>query len=138
MLVECVSKGGNLLLNVGPNAKGEIPRESVERLEAVGRWMDANSESIHGAGPAAVAKPDWGRYTAKGQTVFAHLFEKPVGTIRLAGLRRQVKRARLVADGSEVNLSTPWMVGENAADAFINLGGAQLPDDLDTVVALQR
>ena len=48
MLVECVSKGGNLLLNVGPDAKGRIPKESVKILEEVGEWMDENSKSIYG------------------------------------------------------------------------------------------
>ena len=46
MLVECVSKDGNLILNVGPNAKGEIPEESAEILEEVGRWMKKNGRSI--------------------------------------------------------------------------------------------
>ena len=47
-LVECVSKGGNYLLNVGPNALGEIPQESVERLEAVGEWLMKNEKLVFG------------------------------------------------------------------------------------------
>lgn len=39
-LVECVSKGGNMLLNVGPDAKGNIPEESMKRLEIIGKWME--------------------------------------------------------------------------------------------------
>ena len=38
-LVECVSKGGNFILNVGPDAKGKIPKESQDVLEAVGEWI---------------------------------------------------------------------------------------------------
>ena len=45
-LVECVSKGGNLLLNVGPDAKGNIPEESVKILKELAKWMKKNSESI--------------------------------------------------------------------------------------------
>ena len=45
-LVECVSKGGNLLLNVGPDARGNIPEESIERLAEIGKWMKKNGESI--------------------------------------------------------------------------------------------
>ena len=48
MLVECVSKNGNLILNVGPEASGKIPEESVRILESVGEWMRANSKSIYG------------------------------------------------------------------------------------------
>ncbi len=65
-LVECVSKNGNMLLNVGPNAKGEIPLESEEILAEVGAWMQQNGESLYGCGLADLPKPEWGRYTQKG------------------------------------------------------------------------
>jgi len=136
-LVECVSKNGNLLLNVGPTARGEIPPESVERLEAVGRWMHGNSASIYGSGAAEFAKPDWGRYTQKGGTLYAHVFEKPTYPVTLMGLAGRVRRARVVADGSEVDIRKPWMVGPNTRDAFLNLPGPKLLDELDTVVALE-
>ena len=48
-LVECVSKGGNLLLNVGPDARGNIPAESLEILSQIGAWMKANGQSIYGS-----------------------------------------------------------------------------------------
>ena len=51
-LVECVSKGGNLLLNVGPDARGNIPEESLEILRGIGKWMARNSASIYGCGLA--------------------------------------------------------------------------------------
>lgn len=70
MLVECVSKGGNLLLNVGPNARGEIPEESVAILKEVGAWMKKNKKSIYGCGYAELPKPEWGRYTRRGGTCF--------------------------------------------------------------------
>jgi alpha-L-fucosidase len=77
MLVECVSKGGNLLLNVGPTALGEFPAESVERLQTVGAWLDRNGDSIYGCGNARLPKPEWGRYTRNGNTLYAHIFNKP-------------------------------------------------------------
>ena len=73
-LVECVSKGGNLLLNVGPTARGEIPWESVEILESVGEWMQANGESIYGCGSAGIDKPEWGRWTRKENRLYAAYF----------------------------------------------------------------
>jgi len=48
MLIEIVSKGGNLLLNVGPRGDGSFPEEAVERLEGIGKWMQVNGEAIHG------------------------------------------------------------------------------------------
>ena len=46
-LVDITSKGGNFLLNVGPDERGRFPEQSIERLAAIGRWMQANDESIH-------------------------------------------------------------------------------------------
>ena len=75
-LVECVSKNGNLLLNVGPNAKGEIPVESLHILAEVGKWMKENSNSIYGCGKSEFSKPEWGRYTQNGKKLYAHIFEE--------------------------------------------------------------
>ena len=57
-LINCVSKNGNLLLNVGPDAKGNIPQTSIDVLEKVGEWMESNSEGIYGCGPSQLAKPE--------------------------------------------------------------------------------
>lgn len=136
-LVECVSKGGNLLLNVGPNAKGEIPAESVDVLAAAGRWLDANGKSVYGCGASALPKPEWGRYTQKGNLLYAHIYERGMGPIAFKGLQGKIRKARLLADGTEIKVETPWMAYEYPDDAFITLGGAELPDDIDTVVELE-
>lgn len=82
-LSDISSKGGNFLLNVGPTAEGVIPPESVERLEAVGRWMGVNGEAIYAteAGPFP-RRLSWGRVTRKsgadgGVTLFLHVWEWP-------------------------------------------------------------
>jgi alpha-L-fucosidase len=136
MLVECVAKGGNLLLNVGPTALGEIPDSSADVLRSVGRWLDANGASIRGCGRADLAKPEWGYYTTDGRTLFAHILSKPIGPIALVGLGGKVAKARLLADGSEVKTSQPWQVAGNTKDAFLTIPRPDLPDPLDTVVAL--
>jgi len=136
MLVECVSKGGNLLLNVGPTALGEFQPESIDRLTAVGALLDRNSASIYGCGNANLPKPEWGRYTKNGNTLYAHIFAKPAGPIVLLGLQDKIRKARLLMDGSEVGMSRPWNAGKTNAE-FLHLPSAQLPDELDTVVALE-
>lgn len=141
-LVECVSKNGNMLLNVGPDAKGEIPLESREILAEIGSWMRANNESIHGCGVSEIAKPEWGRYTQKGNKLYAHIFEESVGPINLKGLAGKVKKARLLSDHSEVVLIRPWNTSEFPQDAFINFGTPEhhtypLPDEINTVVELE-
>ena len=88
-LVECVSKGGNLLLNVGPDARGNIPPESLERLAEIGRWMDKNSASIYGCGKAGIEKPDYGRVTRSGNRLYFHVYENTLGPLPLLGVRRE-------------------------------------------------
>ena len=140
-LVECVAKGGNFLLNVGPDARGRFPEESVRILQEIGDWMDRNSDSIYGCGAAGLPKPNWGWYTRKGDTVYAHLLEPNIGPYELPGVQR-IQSLRLLRDGSEVPALDAFNVHSFPDMTFMNLGGygattAPLPDDRDTVVAIQ-
>ncbi|EFU39259.1 Alpha-L-fucosidase [Paenibacillus vortex V453] len=141
-LVECVSKNGNMLLNVGPDAKGVIPKESLDVLEEIGDWMSKNSDSIYGCAAADYPKPDWGRYTQKGNKLYAHVFEESIGPINLIGMADKVKKARLLADGYELFLSRPWSAAEFTEDAFVNFARPEhftypLPDKRNTVIELE-
>jgi alpha-L-fucosidase len=75
-LSDIVSKGGNLLLNIGPKGDGSVPEESVTRLRRMGEWMKVNGEAIHGttAGGAAVEGAD-ARLTRKENTLYLHLHD---------------------------------------------------------------
>ena len=86
-LVECVSKGGNMLLNVGPDAKGNIPEESLHILAEIGRWMKKNSASIYGCGMAGIPKPDCGRITRNGNLLYYHVFENSMAPMPLPGIK---------------------------------------------------
>lgn len=136
-LVECVSKNGNMILNVGPNAKGEIPKESVAILEEVGEWLDDNGDSIYGCKGSYLPKPEWGRYTQNGNLLYAHIYDRGIGHTNLNNLRGKIKKARLLKDCSEIKVELPWMAEEFEADAFILLPSAILPDEKDTVVELE-
>jgi alpha-L-fucosidase len=137
VLIECISKGGNLLLNVGPNAKGEIPLESVEILQTVGKWMDDNGESIYYCTRSEFAKPEWGRYTQNGKNLYAHIYDRGVGPTNFVGLANKVKRARLLKDGSEIKLVNPWNAAAFKDDLFISFDSQVLPDEMDTVIKLE-
>jgi alpha-L-fucosidase len=110
MLIETVSKGGNLLLNVGPTARGVIQDEAVERLEATHQWMKYNSRSIYGctAAPEEFETPDncLLTYNPKTNRLYVHVLEWPFKTIYLPGLAGKVKYAQILNDASELKLGT--------------------------------
>ena len=109
MLSDIASKGGNLLLNIGPRADGSIPQESIERLEAIARWMEVNSQAIH----ATTASPfprrlPWGRVTQKadakgGTTLYLHVWEWPAdGKILLPTLKEIPTTGAMLKGGATV------------------------------------
>ena len=71
LLVDIVSKGGNLLMNVGPQPDGELPAEALARMKEVGDWMAVNGEAIYGTRPIAPYKEGRVCLTRKGHTVYA-------------------------------------------------------------------
>jgi len=136
-LIECVSKNGNLLLNVGPNAKGDLPKESVKSLIEIGQWLEDNGASIYGCLAAPLPKPDWGRYTMKKNKLYAHILDRGIGPIPLVGLEGKVKAAKLLSDGVIMPLDRPWNVSKFPHDAFLPLPWFDhLPDEKATVIEL--
>lgn len=121
-LVECTSKNGNMIVNISPDAKGNIPQIQKEILSEVGQWMRKNSESIYGCGMAeGLPKPEWGRYTKKENKVYAHITpEESLGAIALPGLKGRVKKARRLSDGYEMRMLTPWVAKEFPDYEFMN------------------
>jgi alpha-L-fucosidase len=142
MLVECVSKNGNLILNVGPDASGRIPKESVHILEEVGEWMADNGESIYGCGLSEYEKPEWGRFTQKGNLLYAHVMEEQVGAICLPNMAGKIQSMRLLKDNSEIKETFFWNLKEYTENAFFFFDVKAsdcypLPDVKDTVVEIK-
>ncbi|RMG75644.1 MAG: alpha-L-fucosidase [Bacteroidetes bacterium] len=129
-LVDIVSKGGNFLLNIGPTAEGRIPEASVTRLQAMGAWMDVNSEAIYGAQASPFERPDWGRFTQKGDILYAHIFDWPAGGELVIPELSEAQSARILG-GEAVDLSS------GAGGTTLHLP-AEAPDGIATVVAINR
>jgi alpha-L-fucosidase len=107
MLVDGVSKDGNLLLNVGPTARGEFEPRALERLRDVGAWMRQHERSIRGAGPSAHTPPPDCRYTQRGNRLYLHLLAWPMRHAHLPGLQGKVEYAQFLHDASEVKRLEP-------------------------------
>jgi len=131
MLIEVVSKGGNLLLNVGPKPDGTIPEEFVTRLNAMGRWMAVNGEAIYGTTASPFERmPFFGRATVKGRKLYLHVFEWPkAGELRVAGLKNLVYGARILGSAGQV------AARRDGSDIVLRLP-AEAPDEVASVIEL--
>ena len=98
-LVLCVSRGANMLLNVGPRPDGAFCPEETERLKAIGKWLRVNDESIYGtqASPFDFDFP-WGTLTRKRNRLYLHVLKWPAEGLELSGLLEKPDRAWLLAD----------------------------------------
>ncbi|MAH66319.1 MAG: hypothetical protein CMJ27_08000 [Phycisphaerae bacterium] len=139
-LVDIASKGGNFLLNVGPDERGRFPLQAKERLAGVGRWMSVNDDSIHGTRASPFPTLDWGRCTRSslpdgGERLYLHVFDRPEdGVLRLPGLltRPMHDAANLLAAPAAGRLR----VERDGADLTIELPADAMVDPIDTVVIL--
>lgn len=101
-LVEVASRGGNFLLNVGPQPDGLIQPEFQQRLRAIGDWLAVNGESIHGTTYGPVQSMKSLRTTAKHGRVFLHVFDWPSSPLEITGLDTKVMSAHLLAGGQSL------------------------------------
>jgi alpha-L-fucosidase len=106
MLIDSVSKGGNLLLNVGPNGRGEFEPKSIQRLRGIGEWMRSHRRSIYGCTASDLTPPPDCRYTfsERRERLYLHLFSWPYRHVHLDGLAGRVAYAQLLNDASEIKM----------------------------------
>jgi len=119
MLIDTVSKGGNLLLNVGPTARGELDYRALDRLAGMGEWMKRHSRSIYGCtqAPAEFKCPADCRltYDAVRKRLYVHVFAWPFVHLHLDGFAGKVEYAQLLNDGSEVQMGmNEWFTHQGA------------------------
>ena len=134
MLVDTVSKDGNMLLNVGPTARGEFDARAIERLRGIGEWMRLHSRAIYGCGSSEFAPPADCRFTQNGNRLYLHLFSWPFRHVHVEGLGDRVEYAQLLNDGSEIKMHVldPTQAAQNTT-----MGGLA-PDTLTLELPIQK
>lgn len=121
LLIETVSKGGNLLLNVGPTARGTFDHRAENALAEMGKWMKYNSRSIYGCtqAPGEFTVPDHSLLTYNPETnrLYIHLLDYPMRNFLLQGYGDKVKYAQFLHDASEIQIGKPhgyWIQRETS------------------------
>lgn len=120
LLVDGVSKNGNLLLNVGPDGRGRLGRVAEDAFDGIAAWMADHARSIQGAGPAEWTPPSGVRYTRRADRLYAHLFDWPFKHLHLPGLADRVTYASLMSDASEL---VPLRIDPNRQAQNTLMGG---------------
>ncbi len=145
LLVDTVSKGGNLLLNAGPTARGQFDSRALERLSGIGAWMREHDRAIYGCtyAPEGLETPQDCRLTYNAQTnrVYVHVFSwPPTGEIYLDGFAGKVKYAQLLSDASELRVGARevWQGGwgDSPTDVISLKLPIRKPDALVPVIEL--
>ena len=150
-LIDIASKGGNYLLNIGPDSNGVVPAAEVSRLKEMGKWLAVNGEAIYGTSPtlfgaeagafSATEKdkagkpkfvPSWEwRSTTKADKVYLEIFSWPAdGKFHVPALTRKVTGAHLLADKKSVKFT------QSGAGVDLVLPAKGL-DSVATVVVLE-
>ncbi|MBM3991165.1 MAG: hypothetical protein FJ298_09170 [Planctomycetes bacterium] len=131
LLCDVVSKGGNLLLNIGPDAQGRVPAQARAALRGVGAWMKVNGEAIWGTQASPFARLPWGRATRKGKTLYLMVFDWPSDDRLRVPVQGDVKSIALL--GSDEAL---FAVEESSATSGLTL--ALLGEPVDKACSVLR
>jgi alpha-L-fucosidase len=130
-LADVVSKGGNMLLNVGPTSLGEIPQPSVERLSDIGKWIKVNHEAVYNTSASPFPYLSYGRCTRKGQKLYLHVFDYPANGQLAVPMSNNITKAYLLS-----NPKNSLAIKAGNGRSVINLP-TQAPDKINTVVVVE-
>lgn len=131
LLAKAASRGGNMLMNIGPMGTGDLDPRDTTILHGIGQWMQRNGSSIYGTEKTPLALQSWGVSTVKKDTLFLQVFHWPRdGRLVVGGLRSGISRARILHSTTQLRFSRL-----NDNDLVIEVPRAA-PDTINTVIAL--
>ncbi len=104
-LAEIASKGGNLLLNIGPQPDGSVPQQELTRLDQIGAWLTTHGESIFDTSPGLEPWQFYGPSTQRGNAVYLHMVGWPLESVSVRGVRvARAQRAHLLGSDDPLPL----------------------------------
>lgn len=134
LLAKAASRGGNLLMNIGPMGTGEMDSKDVSILKGVGAWIDKNKESIYKTTASPLPLQSWGVTTLKNNKIYLHVFNWPAdGRLIVGGIKSPVSKAYFLTDLQKKNLK---IISINAKDINIVVPH-NAPDTMNTVIVLE-
>ena len=128
MLVRAAGKNANLLLNIVPEPGGNLPALALDRLKAIGEWMNRYGNTIYGTRGGIVAPHDWGVSTQRGNRLYIHILDCQDANLFIPLGGRKVKSASVYATGKRMNYT------KTGDGITLNLG--KVPTDIDYIVEL--
>ncbi|QUI92821.1 alpha-L-fucosidase [Prevotella denticola] len=128
MLVRAAGKNANLLLNIGPEPGGALPSLALDRLQAIGKWLNQYGETIYNTRSGIIAPHDWGVSTQRGNKLYIHILNCMDTSLFLPTGSHKVKSATVYGTNQRVNFT------KTGHGITLNLN--TVPTDIDYIVEL--
>jgi alpha-L-fucosidase len=133
LLASAASRGGNLLMNIGPKGDGTFDIKDVNILTGIGKWMNKNGESIYGTTTSSLPMQSWGVSTLKKNKLYLHIFNWPAdGKLYVGGLKNNIGKVYLLTNAKQQFTSSRI----NANDLLIHLPKKAI-DTINTVLVVE-
>lgn len=136
-LVAVVSRGGNYILNIGPEGDGSVVGYEADVLRGTGKWLKRNGEAIYATQPQPFRKLDFGYATVSGYKLYLFVEHTPAdGKLRLPGLRTGIRKAYLLGDPGRKPLAvvhedvTGQSVAAPKCDCFMPVVSLEMAGDI--------
>lgn len=133
LLASAASRGGNLLMNIGPKGDGTFDEKDAAILKGIGDWMKKNGESIYGTQAGPLPLHNWGVSTQKENKIYLHVFNWPAnGKLYVGGLLTEINKAYFLS-GAKQELKPSYLP---SGDFFLPVS-SNAPDTVNTVIVLE-
>lgn len=133
LITTAASKGGNILLNVGPMGNGKWDERDIRIFKGIGDWLKINGEAVYDTQKTSLPIPSWGVMTQRGDTLlYAHVYDWPEdGNLIIGGLRSKIQKAWLLADK---DVEIPFhRINRNDYELALPVNA---PDTVNTIIAM--